>query len=529
MGFINIQTQASDLEKQRLRASPQVLKLLVLILLVLLVLKISARHRANRITNQHGRKICEIPGDARVSKFAFSQQLSDHGKALAGGEPFIIRNGRARELVVTKPEHIYDFYKGDTRHHPKPPYLNMGKYFSGHVTPFRVPLAPYVFGAIAGERWLMIRRYFDPEFSFQSARRAIPQLSASINRWLDDLPLQATATKKGFALELKKPCRFLPLRLAAEFVYGEVFDDEVAYLTLHPPSIPLQLFSALLELNILHEVILHDVIANKRLATSLGCWLDRNAAKRIQEFRSRWREFNLRIVQSARKGSQVCPTEKIYRGVERGDLKHEEFLHTLDEILFANVDVSSAVLNTLFEHLAANTAFQQKLRGEIDAHVGSRTRTPDTDTDMDTNTHTEKYLSKQDSHLNYAVMEAMRLSPAFAFSLPECTAVPKEIGGYRVPARCPVVIDAKRLNADPATWGKDSDTYRPERFRDITPSKLRYGFMRFGVGAASGRCLGKHLADTVFKLTLLAVLERYSLHSGQDEPEIEVRYMNQKE
>jgi cytochrome P450 monooxygenase len=148
-------------------------------------------------------------------------------------------------------------------------------------------------------------------------------------------------------------------------------------------------------------------------------------------------------------------------------------------------------------------------------------------------------------------MEAMRLSPAFgqsislpfhcinraiesnyyvaAFSLPECTAVPKEIGGYRIPARCPVVIDAKRLNADPATWGKDGDTYRPERFRDILPSKLRYGFMRFGVGAASGRCLGKHLADTVFKLTLMAVLERYSLHSGQDGPEIELRYMNQKQ
>ncbi|PKX89262.1 cytochrome P450 [Aspergillus novofumigatus IBT 16806] len=431
MGFVNTLTQASDLEKQRLRASPPVLKLFVLVLFVLVGLKIRARHRANRITNQHGRKIRELPGDARVSKFAFSQQLSDQGKAFVGEEPFIIRNGRARELVVTRPEHIYDFYKGDTKHHPKPPCLNMGSTLAvssilGHAV-----------GAIAGERWSMIRRYFDPEFSFQSARQAIPQLSGSINRWLDDLPLQGTGTEKGFALEIKKPCRFLPLRLAAEFLYGEVFDDER--------------FSALLELNVLHEVILHDVIANKRLATRRGCWLDRNAAKRMEEFRSRWREFNVGIVQSARQGSQVCPAERIYHGVEKGDLKLEEFLHTLDEILFANVDVSSAVLNTLFEHLAANTAFQQKLRGEVEAHIQSRTHTPDTDTDTDTNTHTGKYLSKQDTLLNYAVMEAIRLSPAFAFSLPECTAVPKEIG------------DAKRLNADPATWGKDGDMYRPER------------------------------------------------------------------
>ncbi|EAW16808.1 uncharacterized protein NFIA_001570 [Aspergillus fischeri NRRL 181] len=453
MGFVDTLTQASDLDKQRLRTSPQVLKLFALILFAVLVLKIRARHRADRITNQHGRKICELPGDARVSKFAFSQQLSDQGKALAGGKPFIIRNGRARELVVTKPEHIYDFYKGDTKHHPKPPYLNMGKYFSG--------ILGHAVGAIAGERWSMIRRYFDPEFSFQSARQAIPQLTASINRWLDDLPLQGAGTEKEFALEIKKPCRFSPLRLAAEFVYGEVFDDER--------------FSALLELNVLHEVILHDVIANKRLATRLGCWLDHKAAKRMEEFRAKWREFNLRIIQSAREASQVCPAERIYRGVEEGDLKLEEFLHTLDEILFANVDVSSAVLNTLFEHLAANAAFQQKLRGEVEAHIQSRTHTPDTDTETDTNTHTGKYLSKQDTLLNYAVMEAMRLSPAFAFSLPECTAVPKEIGGYRVPARCPVVIDAKRLNADPATWGKDGDTYRPERFRDIPSSKCDTG------------------------------------------------------
>lgn len=99
----------------------------------------------------------------------------------------------------------------------------------------------------------------------------------------------------------------------------------------------------------------------------------------------------------------------------------------------------------------------------------------------------------------------------------------KEIGGYRVPARFPVVIDSKRFNTDPLTWGEDGDDYRPERFREIPPTKCRYGFMRFGVGAASGRCLGKHLADTLFKLTLMAVLERYSLHSSQDGPEVELR------
>ncbi|KAL4903191.1 hypothetical protein BDW74DRAFT_169103 [Aspergillus multicolor] len=473
MSFVN------NFEGQR--ASSPVLKLFAVIFLIILILKVRARHVTRRITNKHGKRICEVPGDARVSKFAFSQQLSEQGKTLAGDEPFIIRNGRARELVVTKPEHIYDFYKGDTKR--------------GAV------------GVHAGERWTVMRRYFDPEFSFQSARGAIPKLTAGIDSWLNGLPKLGTQTDNGFAMDIKKPCRFLPFRLVAEFIYGEVFDDK--------------LFAALLELNTLHEAILHDVIANKRLTTKLGSWMNRQAAGQMKVFQSRWKGFNLDIIQTAREASAVCPAERIYRGVEKGELKLDEFLHTLDEILFANVDVSSAVLSTMLQHLASDPAFQQKFREEIQEQNQDGTRTYDTDVELEKDSW--KYLSKAETLLNFAIMESMRLSPAFAFSLPECTAVPKEIGGYQVPARCPVVIDAKRLNADPETWGKDGNQFRPERFRDIPAAKRRYGFMRFGVGAASGRCLGKHVADTLFKLTVMEVLQRYSLHSFNDGLEVEMR------
>lgn len=82
-----------------------------------------------------------------------------------------------------------------------------------------------------------------------------------------------------------------------------------------------------------------------------------------------------------------------------------------------------------------------------------------------------------------------------------------------------MVIDAKRLNADPITWGQDGDTFRPERFKNMPQSKCRYGFMQFGVGASSGRCLGRHLADIIFKLTAITIVEKYKLtvaKGGQD-------------
>lgn len=98
-----------------------------------------------------------------------------------------------------------------------------------------------------------------------------------------------------------------------------------------------------------------------------------------------------------------------------------------------------------------------------------------------------------------------------AFSLPECTSTDKKIGGYKVPANTAVVIDARRLNADPDSWGADGGEFRPERFRQMPLSKCRYSYMRFGTGGASGRCLGKNVADIVFKLTVMEVLKRFSL------------------
>ena len=78
-----------------------------------------------------------------------------------------------------------------------------------------------------------------------------------------------------------------------------------------------------------------------------------------------------------------------------------QFLHTLDEILFANVDISSAVINSLLTHLAANQPFQDALRAEIAKQKNHASYS------------IAQYIAKQDSLLNYTVMESMRLTPAF--------------------------------------------------------------------------------------------------------------------
>ncbi|KAG6356929.1 hypothetical protein INS49_014804 [Diaporthe citri] len=288
-----------------------------------------------------------------------------------------------------------------------------------------------------------------------------------------------------FVLDASKPSKFVTFELVAYQLYGEPFNDE--------------LYKELLEINSLHEVVLHDVILNNGLTTKVGSWLNRAAARRMTEYNMVWKAYNMKIINRARKTNCSCPVERMFRGVEHGELKLTEFLHTLDEVLFANVEVSAAVLNTLLTNLAANQDFQSRLRDEVTSWAAEESG------------NLETFLSKQDTLLNFAVMESMRLSPAFSFSLPECTSTDKNIGGYKVPGNTAVVIDARRLNTDPDSWGTDSGEFRPERFRQVPLSRCRYSYMRFGTGGASGRCLGKNVADIVFKLTVMEVLKRFSL------------------
>lgn len=85
-------------------------------------------------------------------------------------------------------------------------------------------------GVKAGERWRVIRKYFDPEFTPAMSVKAIPKFSAKISAWVNGLSAQTMkvpSTDGSFMVDVKKPCRFLPFQLVALQLYGDVFSDEV--------------------------------------------------------------------------------------------------------------------------------------------------------------------------------------------------------------------------------------------------------------------------------------------------------------
>ncbi|KAG2412227.1 hypothetical protein HFD88_009784 [Aspergillus terreus] len=232
-------------------------------------------------------------------------------------------------------------------------------------------------------------------------------------------------------------------------------------------------------LNDLHEPLMLDAIFGKWTPYKLFNFLPTEFRSRLKKFERSWERLNDEVLAKAR-----------------------EFLQTMYELLYTNIDVTSTVTSFLLLNISANQSFQSKLREEIQARQNEPSYKL-----MD-------YVEKKDTLLHYAVMESLRMSPALWFSLPEKTATDKIIGGYHIPADTPTIIDWKRLNTTPEIWGADSEVFRPERFASISPTAYRYAFLRFGIG--SRRCMGQNIAIVMLKMVVIEVLGRYSMKMGND-------------
>ena len=114
---------------------------------------------------------------------------------------------------------------------------------------------------------------------------------------------------------------------------------------------------------------------------------------------------------------------------------------TLDEMLFANLDVTTHVLTWIITLLADNATVQSKLREEIRANL--------------TNVH--EYVNKKDSYLHNCFFESLRIRPVSgvlaspftmniisdictAFTIPESSPSVKRLGGFTIPKNVSVCI-----------------------------------------------------------------------------------------
>lgn len=337
-------------------------------------------------------------------------------------------------------------------------------------------------GLLSGSDWQTLRRVSEVPFLHRTTENYIPQIQHHVETHFANLEQQENL--RSGLLHPAEDLKMLPFWVVAEVFYGELSPDLKEQLR---SIIPLR------------EDLFKSVIRGGLSRFSWLRFLPTKATRSLAAFKQQWRSFNTTAYERAKGSSSPPPFVAMFDAANQGTITHEQLYQTLDEALFANLDVTTGGISWNPVFLAAHPDCQERLRAEV---LAAR---PD---------GLEPYLLRSTSYLAACVAESARLKPLAAFSVPQSAPTDRLVGGYVVPAGTHFVVDAYALNVRGAHWAPDPTAYRPARFLAANPLKARYRFWRFGFGPR--QCMGRYVADLIIRALLAHLVTRYRLSLRDD-------------
>ena len=179
----------------------------------------------------------------------------------------------------------------------------------------------------------------------------------------------------------------------------------------------------------------------------------------------------------------------------------DEVVDHMNFLMMAAHDTITSSATSLIYELAANPAWQEKLREEVFAVTGG----PD-------GSGKARPLSYEDlgklDLTEMAFKEALRLVPPVP-SMPRRALRAFEFGGYHFPANTHCGINVHWTHHSDEYWD-DPEMFDPTRFTpDKVKARHKYAWVPFGGGAHM--CLGLHFAYMQVKVLVAQLLQRYRI------------------
>ncbi|KAB1217259.1 Cytochrome P450 71A1 [Morella rubra] len=143
--------------------------------------------------------------------------------------------------------------------------------------------------------------------------------------------------------------------------------------------------------------------------------------------------------------------------------------HPMD-MFVAGIDTTSTALEWAMAELIKNPNIMKRAQEEVRGAVGNKSKIDVHD------------INRMD-YLKCIINETLRLHPPLPLLLPRETSASVRFGGYDIPAKTRVYINAWAIQRDPAVWERPEE-FLPERFKD-NPVDFRghyYEFLPFGGG-----------------------------------------------
>lgn len=369
--------------------------------------------------------------------------------------------------VLTRPEHLQAVFK-DSDKHFKAKNNNSGYLMSrvlGHCI-----------GLISGQEWKTARIAFEQPFLRSAAVDYVPMIQKHVSQYFEEL--HRTGPLERGLLGPADDLKLLPFWIVAEVFYGELDADMI---------------SELRDLAHTREELFKHVIHGGISRFSISKYLPTQANRLLSQFQARWIAFNEGARRRAVSLNNGAPIVTLYELAEKGTITKEQLLQTLDESLYANLDVTTGGISWNIVFLAAYRHYQDKLRQEA-------AEAPDR----------EQYIRTSSTLLAACISESSRLKPLAAFSVPQAAPTTRIVDGYAIPAGTDFIVDSNALNIRNEFWGEDAAVYRPERFLEKGNTQVRYQLWRFGFGPR--QCMGKYVADLVIRALVVYLVENYDVN-----------------
>ena len=377
--------------------------------------------------------------------------------------------------VLTKSEHVQVVFKDSDKHFKA--LNNNSGYIMGQ-------LLGQCVGLLSGRQWQAARAVTEVPFVHSRNAQHTPMVRRHVESYMRDL--ESSRNLRAGLIHPADDLKFLPFWIVAEVFYGEL-----------PPH----LIEWLKRLSPLREDLFKDVIRGGLSRFAFMRFLPTETGKKLADFKQQWRAFNQTAYEHSRVASPSAPIVQMFKAANQGTISHEQLLQTIDEALFANLDVTIGGLSWNLVFLAANPVCQERLRTEV---LSQTSETMD------------EYVQSSTTYLAACILESSRLKPLAAFSVPQSAPTDRLVDGFVIPAKTNFVVDAYALNLRNEFWGTETEEYEPNRFLRNKGTQLRYNYWRFGFGPR--QCMGKYVADLVIRVLLEYLVRNYELGiRGKDE------------
>ncbi|OJD30966.1 cytochrome p450 oxidoreductase [Diplodia corticola] len=409
-------------------------------------------------------------GNGDVAKFLQGRQnaeewLQKHGSI------YRIWCGSSSEVVISDPQHLKEIFKDSDQH------LKAVNNDSGYLMS---QILGQCVGLLSGKAWQSLRSQMEVPFTHSAISNDAPVIRKQTRRYVENL--RNSGEFQNGIFDPARDVKFYPFLVVATLMYGDLNAEDIKWLKRIAP---------------VRQKLFTFVIKGGMARFSLSRFLPTTANRLLNDFQREWLRFNETIYERSKANGAETPLTKLWEDSKAGKIDQTQLLQTLDESLFANLDVTTGAISWNFIHLASSPKDQARLLEEIEKEVG-----PD-DASWDT------YISRNDTFLAACISEASRLRPVAPFSIPQAPPTDRKVGEWIIPGRTMVIVDTYGLNIRNPFWGADSTKYKPERFLGLKPPQVRYNMWRYGFGPR--QCMGKFVADRMVRSIVAALLKDHRM------------------